>query len=222
MSFLDNIKRIESNSAEQARESNFKDTDIFNPAHYQYAIVISSAYENFVVDDLSQAALLTLFSPYGDVLFANRDDDPESFKRWKLLDAGNNAHVLMFNFFGNSLTEARMIYSLCTILKKIYSYSFLISSKPLICQTFIKCDPTHRNNIKVWYPPVGRIEPNHVKNVTFNNFSSADRMAHIQHFGVRYFHFEYYKTINHDFEERIVRHIERRRFIRNNFEVRFQ
>ena len=222
MSFLDIIKRIESNSVEQASESSFKNTDIFNPAQYQYAIVISSSYENFVVDDISQAALLTLFSPYGDVLFANKDDDPESFKHWKLLDSGNNARVLMFNFFGNSLTEARMIYSLCTILKRIYSYSFLISSKPLICQTFIKCDPTHRNNIKVWYPPIGRIEPNHIKNVTFNSFSSADRMTHIQHFGARYFNFKYYKNYYQDFEERIIKHIERTHIIRNDFELCFQ
>lgn len=209
MSILDEIKQTHINSSEILRdESKTDDFDIFNPEPYRFALYIGTDDETFNLDVDTRSAIKALFGSYGDVRIAKISDNPKSARRWKIYSSSTkpNEIVIMFNFFGNSMSQARMIRSLCIILLSITT----INHDPLtLYRMYIKCDPTHRNNPNVWWPPTTSFNISTVKLIASRTSYVDVKTKEIEHFGMRNFHFEPFTNIKHDYYDKIMARLER-------------
>lgn len=196
MSILDNIKPTSLRSGDSLRAmSGASSSDLFNPQPYRYALLLGSD-NTFDIDIRWKYALEMLFSSYGNFCIARQNDDPESFEQWKLATYKRHNIVIMFNFFGNPLRQARMIRSLCIIVQQAMKRDYDII--PLY-RFFLKADPTHRGISEVWWPPKN-FDGNVIKQIASRTATSDIKVRAIQDVVMGYLYLNEFYHKEHYYE----------------------
>ena len=207
MSILDQLETTVIRPAKTlCEESGNAGTDIFNPGPYRYALYIGTDDNTFSLDVDTRSALMMLFGSYGDVRIARVKDDPESARRWKIKTYKTNEIVVMFSFFGNPMSQARMIRSLCIILTTVTTINH---DALTIYRIFIKCDPTHRGELDVWWPPKSQIPEAAIKHIASRTSYADAKTREIEDIAVGWFHFERFTFNERDYYNRVKERLER-------------
>ena len=215
MSLLDNIETKKLLASEEVRQSmvSVNLTDAFNPQRYKYALLIGADEHSNWIPYPTEMQFEQLFSGYGDFriqwMSVNVSDcEPlvENAKQWGITTYKNDNYIVMFNFRGNQLVQARMIISLCAIVKRCIEH-MLLDSQPLI-RTYIKCDPTHRGNHDVWWAPRAAVPEALITHIASRTAMADVKTREIEDFASGYFHFG---NRDYDYIEKVQKRLERMR-----------